>query len=42
MNDNVKSEGVQEELVARKILYNWLNGIIDSAEIIKQEEQSDD
>jgi len=37
LTENVASEAIQDELKARKILYDWLYGIIEEAEIAKTE-----
>ena len=38
LDDDVRSEGVQDELVARKILYRYIYDIINRAEILKKEQ----
>ncbi len=37
LTENVASEAIQDELKARKILYDWLYVIIEEAEIAKSE-----
>jgi hypothetical protein len=37
LTENVASEAIQDELKARKILYDWLYVIIEEAEIAKTE-----
>ena len=41
LEDNVDSEAVRDELKARRILYRFLYDIIDSAEILKQEQTNE-
>ena len=33
LQDNVRSEGVQDELIARRILHEWFYGIITTGEM---------
>ena len=37
LNENVASGAIQDELKGRKLLNDWLYGIIEEAEIAKQE-----
>jgi len=37
LTENVSSEAIQDELKARRILYDWLYAIIEEAEIAKSE-----
>jgi len=40
LNDNVDSEGVRDELKARKILNDFLFNIIETDEILKSEKEN--
>jgi len=41
LDDNVDHEGVRDELKARRILYLYIYGIIERAEILKKEQMND-
>jgi len=41
LQDNVGSEGVQDQLKARKILYDFFYGIVQEAEVLKTESKGE-